>query len=106
MALGAMILFKNTLIFILGCTITGMFLGGVMWLFPTLVIKKFGKKYYGINYGLVYVGYSIAGLIAPKLSVSIVDGRYTNISLLYGICLVVCLLASVTLHSNKITHWN
>lgn len=56
--------------FALGVIILGLCFGGVMGIFPALVMENFGPVNQGVNYGIVFCGYSIAAFFGPKIAVS------------------------------------
>lgn len=46
----------------------GFAFGGPMVVFPPLTGRTFGTKYLGTNYGIIFLGYSLAGFVGPKLA--------------------------------------
>lgn len=76
-----LILIQTTLGFAIGIIGLGLCFGGVMGGFPSLVMDNFGPKFQGVNYGIVFIGYSTAAFIAPKVSAAISinnNGDYTK----------------------------
>ncbi|MNW02361.1 hypothetical protein D3C71_1981300 [compost metagenome] len=52
-----------------------------MGIFPSIVGEKFGMKYYGVNYGITFIGYSGAAFFGPRIANSVAaanDGMFTN----------------------------
>ncbi|MGY3766600.1 L-lactate MFS transporter [Vagococcus vulneris] len=85
--------------FAIGMIGFGLCEGGVNALMPPLTMDSFGDKYQGVNYSFVFAGYSIAAMIAPKLSASIAEkngGDFTQAFIvglamaIFGFILTVC----------------
>ncbi|KMY44430.1 MFS transporter [Bacillus sp. FJAT-27916] len=59
----------------------GLCFGGTMGIFPSIVGEKFGMKYYGVNYGVTFIGYSGAAFFGPRIAASVAaanDGMFTK----------------------------
>lgn len=98
-----LILIQTTLGFAIGIIGLGLCFGGVMGVFPSLVMDNFGPKFQGVNYGIVFIGYSTAAFIAPKVSAAISlnnNGDYTKAFYL-AIAVVVTGLALNILYKKK-----
>ncbi|MDS9471870.1 OFA family MFS transporter [Sporosarcina pasteurii] len=70
----------------------GLCFGGTMGIFPSIVSEKFGMKYYGVNYGITFIGYSGAAFFGPRIANSVAaqnDGMFTNA---FYIALVISLV--------------
>ncbi|MEW9052127.1 MAG: OFA family MFS transporter [Neobacillus sp.] len=70
----------------------GLCFGGTMGIFPSLVGEKFGMKYYGVNYGVTFIGYSGAAFFGPRIANSVAaanNGMFTNA---FYIALVISLV--------------
>ncbi|ULT56996.1 OFA family MFS transporter [Neobacillus drentensis] len=70
----------------------GLCFGGTMGIFPSIVGEKFGMKYYGINYGVTFIGYSGAAFFGPRIANSVAaanGGQFTNA---FYIALVISLI--------------
>lgn len=66
--------FSYTLpMFILFLIILGASFGGVLVVFPPLTSKTFGVKHSGINYGIMFFGYSIGAFLGPQIAARFVD---------------------------------
>lgn len=67
--------------FVIAIVGIGLCFGGTMGIFPSIVGEKFGMKYYGVNYGVVFIGYSGAAFFGPRIATSVAasnDGNFTN----------------------------
>ncbi len=60
-------------IFIFFLIILGASFGGVLVVFPPLTSKTFGMKHSGVNYGIMFFGYSIGALLGPQIAARFVD---------------------------------
>ncbi|MCR6097202.1 OFA family MFS transporter [Salipaludibacillus agaradhaerens] len=70
----------------------GLCFGGTMGIFPSIVGEKFGMKYYGVNYGVTFIGYSGAAFFGPRIANSVAEangGMFTNA---FYIALIISLI--------------
>ncbi|SDZ57126.1 MFS transporter, OFA family, oxalate/formate antiporter [Evansella caseinilytica] len=70
----------------------GLCFGGTMGIFPSIVGEKFGMKFYGVNYGVTFIGYSGAAFFGPRIANSVAaanDGMFTGA---FYIALVISLV--------------
>lgn len=63
----------DQIMFIIFLVILGASFGGVLVVFPPLTNKTFGVKNSGINYGIMFFGYSIGALIGPQIAARSLD---------------------------------
>jgi OFA family oxalate/formate antiporter-like MFS transporter len=79
---------------VLGSAIAGLAYGAVFSLFPTTTAEFFGMKNLGVNYGMIFTGWGVAGVIGPILGGMVADktGAYSYGYLVAGIFLVVATL--------------
>jgi len=83
-----MLLFRfytNEIAIIIGIILAGSTFGGIMSVFPALTADRFGLKYYGVNYGIVYLFWGCSALIAPVMADYLYE-IYGNYNLAYIIC--------------------
>lgn len=66
--------------------------GGIMSLFAPLTVENYGPRHNGMNYGIVYVAFSIGGIIAPRLGASIATAHGGDFSRAFLIAIGVSLL--------------
>jgi len=57
--------------FALGIIGLGLCFGGVMGVFPALVMKSFGPRFQGINYGIMFTAYAGTAYFAPSFAARI-----------------------------------
>ena len=58
-------------LFIIGIILTGICFGCFMGIYPGFTMEMFGAKNQGVNYGIMFIGFSLAGLIAPMIVKSV-----------------------------------
>lgn len=60
--------------------VIGFCFAGPLVTFPTLTQHFFGSRYFGVNYGIVFLGYSVAAFIGPKIALNLFaqTGSFTN----------------------------
>ena len=64
--------------FVAGIALVGVCFGTFMGVFPGFAADQFGAKYNTVNYGIMFVGFSLAGIIGPLVMSGIYgsQGRY------------------------------
>lgn len=90
----------NTVMFIVFLILLGAAFGGVLVVYPPLTASQFGMKNQGINYGIMFFGYSIGSLFGPQIAANFVNTSagtlaYSNVYLVaIGVALVGLVLNS------------
>jgi MFS transporter, OFA family, oxalate/formate antiporter len=76
---------------IVGISVAGVAYGALFALFPSTTADFFGIKNLGVNYGLVFTSWGIAGIIGPILAGRVADvtGNYNASYLVAGSMLVI-----------------
>ncbi len=72
---------QTTVIFTVGIIGLGLCFGGVMGVFPSIVMENYGPINQGVNYGIVFIGYSTAAFFGPRVAAAIAEsnqGDYTK----------------------------
>ncbi len=67
--------------FMVGIIALGLCFGGVMGVFPPMVMENYGPANQGVNYGIVFIGYSAAAFFAPKMAINMAEangGSFTS----------------------------
>lgn len=82
--------------FALGIIVLGLCFGGVMGVFPPLVMENYGPANQGTNYGIVFVGYSAAAFFAPKVAVNMAASNGGDFTKAFYVAIVVALVGLVT----------
>jgi len=63
--------------------------GGFFGIFPALTADNFGLKNLGVNYGVLFVSYGLAGVIAPTLAAYLKEASGGEYALPLTIALIV-----------------
>lgn len=71
---------NDIVLFFIGIAIVGVCFGSFMGVFPGFTADQFGTKNNSVNYGVMFVGFALAGLFGPTIMTSIVTstGMYQN----------------------------
>ncbi|MQB27892.1 OFA family MFS transporter (plasmid) [Agrobacterium radiobacter] len=86
--------------FTVGLIGIGLSFGGIMGVFPSLATEAFGQRNFGVNYGILFVGYSAAAFIGPRMGASIGAADGGDFSRAFLIALAFCgagLIATIVL---------
>ena len=89
---------RTTLGLTVGLVLLGLCFGGTMGVFAPLVMKTFGPINQGVNYGIVFIGFSTAALFAPKYAAGIAakhNGDFTDAFYVAIALVIVGLVISV-----------
>ena len=85
-------------VFYIGISIVGICFGAFMGIFPGFTVDQFGAKYNSVNYGIMFIGFALAGYFGPSVmrSVYAADGSYQRAFLIAaGLSAVGIVLALV-----------
>ncbi|QPO21742.1 OFA family MFS transporter [Pseudomonas sp. Y39-6] len=98
----------STLGFVIAICGIGVSFGGVMGVFPSMVSQRFGARYFGVNYGIMFTGYAIAATVGPRLGASMAARNNGDFSDAFGIAIVICLVgtALAILLSRNLSNWS
>ena len=55
------------LLFYAGLALAGFGFGSIMGIYPGFTAKKFGRKYNSVNYGIMFIGFALAGILGPMI---------------------------------------
>jgi OFA family oxalate/formate antiporter-like MFS transporter len=84
--------FLNSIpLLIVGTAVAGLSYGALFSLFPATTADFFGIKNLGVNYGLIFTGWGIAGIVGPILGGQVADltGTYNASYVVAGIMLLL-----------------
>jgi len=62
------IFYNNPITITFGFILVGLCFGTFLAVFPALTADQYGLKNYGVNYGIVYLAYGFAGVVAPVMA--------------------------------------
>lgn len=70
----------SLLMFYVGISLVGISFGAFMGVFPGFTADQFGTKHNSVNYGIMFIGFALAGYIGPTAMRYIYqrDGNYQN----------------------------
>ena len=54
-------------LFYIGLSLAGFGFGSVMGIYPGFTAKTFGRKYNSVNYGIMFIGFALAGILGPMI---------------------------------------
>lgn len=62
----------------IGVSIIGFCFGSIMGIYPGFTAKEFGRKNNSVNYGIMFIGFALAGLVGPVIMNQIytLTGKY------------------------------
>lgn len=63
--------------FRVGAALVGMAFGSFMGVYPGFCAEQFGPKNNGVNYGIMFIGFALAGIVGPKVLQSF-EAPYTQ----------------------------
>jgi OFA family oxalate/formate antiporter-like MFS transporter len=91
----------STLLF--GASFTGLCYGTIFTLMPMAVADFYGLRNLGMNYGILFTGFGLAGVVGPIVGGIIRDrsGTYSTSYLISGCLLVVAALLAFTTKAPK-----
>ena len=63
-----------------------------MGVFPSIVMENYGPANQGVNYGIVFTGYSLAAFFAPKVSVQMTTANNGNYSAAFYVAIALAVV--------------
>lgn len=80
-----------------GQQIIGFCFGSIMGIYPGFTARQFGRKNNSVNYGIMFIGFALAGLLGPMLMNKVVSvtGRYQPA---FIACAVLALVGEVLIN--------
>ncbi len=84
--------FYNSIpLLIVGTAVAGLSYGAIFSLFPAITADFFGIKNLGVNYGIIFTGWGVAGVIGPIIGGRVADltGTYNVSYIVAGVMLVI-----------------
>lgn len=70
----------NYAVFFVGISVMGICFGSLMGVYPGFTADQFGTKNSSVNYGIMFIGFAVAGILGPTIVSKIVSayGIYTK----------------------------
>lgn len=78
--------------FTIGIIGLGICFGGVMGVFPSIVMENYGPANQGVNYGIVFSGYSLAAFFAPRVAVQMASANKGDYSHAFYVAIILALI--------------
>lgn len=85
--------YNSPLLMILGTAFTGLCYGTIFTLMPAATADFYGLKNLGVNYGFVFTGFGIAGVLGSRYGGMIRD-LFGSYAIAYKICAAMLLIAA------------
>jgi len=81
----------------------GFCFGGTLAIFPSATADSFGTKYLGVNYGLMFTAYGVAGIIGPVVGALVHDlsGTYVYAFFVAAALSVMSAILSLTMKTRE-----
>jgi len=57
----------SLVVFMISTSIIGMAFGAFMGVFPGFTADQFGNRYNSVNYGIMFIGFALAGILGPTI---------------------------------------
>ncbi|WP_019795686.1 MFS transporter, partial [Streptococcus sobrinus] len=92
LALLVLTIIPGQLGFAIGIIGLGICFGGVMGVFPSIVMENYGPVNQGTNYGIAFIGYSLAAFFAPRVAVQMASSNQGNYSSTFYVAIVLALI--------------
>ena len=80
---------KGMIFFALGVMAVGFGFGAFLGIFPGFTADQFGSKYQSINYGIMFIGFAVAGMVGPSIARFAIQESH-NYFLAFAIATVIC----------------
>lgn len=58
---------EAALLFYFGLSVIGFCFGGIMGIYPAFTAVQFGTKNNSVNYGIMFIGFALAGILGPSV---------------------------------------
>jgi len=92
--------YNSPLLMIFGTAFTGLCYGTIFTLMPAATADFYGVKNLGVNYGFVFTGFGIAGVLGSRYGGMIRD-LFGSYSIAYKICAAMLLVAAALAFSTR-----
>ena len=82
---------SSLILFCICLAAIGFAFGSIMGIYPGFTAQRFGRKYNSVNYGIMFVGFALAGFFGPIVITNIFKtaGRYQPAFLIAAVLAVV-----------------
>jgi len=96
--------YTNIALLTLGTAIAGFCYGASFSVFPVIVSDFYGMENFGVNYGIVYTGWGVGGVIGPMVAAKVFDSTnsYRIAYMIAFILLCIALIISLTFKNYRL----
>ncbi len=90
------VLYQSSTLMLIGAALSGLAYGSLLSVFPTVISDYYGMRDFGVNYGVLFTSFGLAGFIGPLLAATIRDftGNYGFAYIVSAILLATCFFLS------------
>ncbi|MDT2604491.1 L-lactate MFS transporter [Enterococcus dongliensis] len=88
-------LLSGTSAFAIGIIGLGLCFGGVMGVFPSMVMENYGPINQGVNYGIVFIGYSTAAFFGPKVATGMAANHHGDYTQAFYTAIVLAIIGLI-----------
>jgi OFA family oxalate/formate antiporter-like MFS transporter len=82
----------NAALFLIAVVVIQSSFGGHMCLMAPITADVFGARYLGVNYGIMFIAYSLSGIIGPRLAAVIKEANNGDYRQAYLIAMCLCVV--------------
>lgn len=95
--------YTNVGLLSIGVAIAGLCYGAGFSVFPAVATDYYGVKNFGLNYGLIYTGWGVGGIIGPMVAAAIFDNTnsYNTAYIVAGVLMVIAVIISFTFNNKN-----
>lgn len=95
--------YSNKLVLGIGVSIVGLCYGAAFAVFPAAITDIYGLKNFGINYGIMFTGWGLGGIIGPTIAASMFDsvGNYNSAYMVAAVLLIISIGMAMTFNMSK-----
>lgn len=86
---------SNFWLYALGVSLIAFCFGGAMGTFPSITADFYGPKYVSVNYGLIFLAYSIGAIVGPRLAAVVVQTTGGSYQLAFIVSGILCAIGAV-----------
>ncbi|KOR26740.1 OFA family MFS transporter [Clostridium sp. L74] len=96
--------YSNVGLLSVGVAIAGLCYGAGFAIFPAAATDRYGVKNFGINYGLIYTGWGIGGIIGPMTAAAIFDttGNYNSAYIVASVLMIIAAIIGLTFKTKRV----
>lgn len=87
-----LVMISSSIGFAFGIVLLGLCFGGVMGVFAPLVMENFGPVNQGVNYGIVFCGYSAAALFGPKVATNMATANNGDFTKAFYVAILIAFI--------------